>query len=77
MPDKSTAQVYLEQAQGRLKELGEILTKATPGGPYENDVWATMRSLEANLTSVGLELDKVAPPPSITQRRGRQSAGGG
>ncbi len=42
MPDKSTAQVYLEQAQGRLKELGELLTKATPGGPYENDVWATI-----------------------------------
>ncbi len=64
MPPLEQAARYLDQAAGRLTELEALLPRAQLGGSYAADVYATIRSLRANLESLQLELQALAPPPA-------------
>ncbi len=64
MPSLEQAARYLDQAQGRLTDLEALLPRAQLGGSYAAEVGSTLRSLRANLESVQLELQALAPPPA-------------
>ncbi len=53
---------YVVQARERTAQLAELLPKAQLGGSHAVDVYALLRSLQANLDSALTEVDPSAFP---------------